>query len=165
MQRYTRSLREKCAYSDFFWSVFSRIQNEFGEIRNVYFHVVAIIVAWYSPLVVQTTTQIIAAMSITIHSDFFKSREDISKPRRELSSAVNFLFCIFSSSSNREVGKGVFEKVFYVHYMIFSCMVITGKWNNHLSIIYTPFTETCLWTVDLTSLVFIRYFYGVDVDE
>ena len=28
------TLREKCPYSEFFWSVFSRIRTEYGEIRN-----------------------------------------------------------------------------------------------------------------------------------
>ena len=30
-KRYTYTLREKCPYSDFFWSVFSRIRTEYGE--------------------------------------------------------------------------------------------------------------------------------------
>ena len=29
----TNSLREKCPYSELFWSVFSRIRTEYGEIR------------------------------------------------------------------------------------------------------------------------------------
>ena len=29
------SLREKCPYTEFFWSVFSRIRTEYGEIRSV----------------------------------------------------------------------------------------------------------------------------------
>ena len=29
------SLRKKCPYSEFFWSVFSRIQTEYGEIRSI----------------------------------------------------------------------------------------------------------------------------------
>ena len=29
------SLREKCMYSKFFWSVFSRIRTEYGEIRSI----------------------------------------------------------------------------------------------------------------------------------
>ena len=57
-------------------------------------------------------------MPIRVHSDFAKPREDISKPSRELRSDVNFVFAFFNSSSNREIGTGVFEKVFYVHYVI-----------------------------------------------
>ena len=29
------SLREKCLYSEFFWSVFSRIRTEYGEIQSI----------------------------------------------------------------------------------------------------------------------------------
>ena len=29
------SLREKCPYSELFWSAFSRIQTEYGEIRSI----------------------------------------------------------------------------------------------------------------------------------
>ena len=29
-------LREKCPYSEFFWSLFSRIRTEFGEIWSIY---------------------------------------------------------------------------------------------------------------------------------
>ena len=31
----TYSLREKCPYSEFFWSAFSRIWTEYGEIRSI----------------------------------------------------------------------------------------------------------------------------------
>ena len=31
LNNYQHSLREKCPYSKFFWSVFSRIQTEYGE--------------------------------------------------------------------------------------------------------------------------------------
>ena len=30
----TNSLREKCPYSELFWSVFSRIQTEYGELQS-----------------------------------------------------------------------------------------------------------------------------------
>ena len=29
------SLREKCSYSEFFWSVFPRIRTKYGEIRTI----------------------------------------------------------------------------------------------------------------------------------
>ena len=29
------TLRQKCPYSEFFWSVFSRIQTEYGELRSI----------------------------------------------------------------------------------------------------------------------------------
>ena len=29
------ALREKCSYSEFFWSVFSHIRTEYGEIRSI----------------------------------------------------------------------------------------------------------------------------------
>ena len=29
------SLREKCPYSEFFWSTFSRLQTEYGEMRSI----------------------------------------------------------------------------------------------------------------------------------
>ena len=29
------TLREKCSYSEFFWSVFSRIWFEYGEVRSI----------------------------------------------------------------------------------------------------------------------------------
>ena len=29
------ALRKTCPYSEFFWSVFSRIRNEYGEIRSM----------------------------------------------------------------------------------------------------------------------------------
>ena len=32
----TKSLREKCSYSEFFLPVFSRIQGEFGEIVRIF---------------------------------------------------------------------------------------------------------------------------------
>ena len=32
------SLRQKCSYSEFFWSVFCRIQTEYGEMRNIAFY-------------------------------------------------------------------------------------------------------------------------------
>ena len=36
VQRYLNpSLRKKCPYSEFFWSVFSRIWTEYGEIRSI----------------------------------------------------------------------------------------------------------------------------------
>ena len=31
----SETLREKCPYSEFFWSVFSRIQTKYGEIRSI----------------------------------------------------------------------------------------------------------------------------------
>ena len=31
----TLSLREKCSYSEFFWSLFPRIRTEYGEIRSI----------------------------------------------------------------------------------------------------------------------------------
>ena len=31
------ALREKCLYSELFWSVFSRIRTEYGEIRSIKF--------------------------------------------------------------------------------------------------------------------------------
>ena len=33
----TCSLREKCPYSELFWSAFSRIQTEYGEILRIFF--------------------------------------------------------------------------------------------------------------------------------
>ena len=35
---FTYSLREKCPYSECFWSVFSRIRTEYGEIRSISFY-------------------------------------------------------------------------------------------------------------------------------
>ena len=32
---FKQSLREKCPYSEFFWSVFSRIPTEYGEILRI----------------------------------------------------------------------------------------------------------------------------------
>ena len=32
---YTNKLRKKCPYSEFFWSTFSRIQTEYGDIQSV----------------------------------------------------------------------------------------------------------------------------------
>ena len=32
----TSSLREKCPYSEFFWSVFSCNRTEYGEIRGIF---------------------------------------------------------------------------------------------------------------------------------
>ena len=32
---YYHSLRKKCPYSEFFWRVFSRIRNEYGEITSI----------------------------------------------------------------------------------------------------------------------------------
>ena len=29
-------LRKKCPYSEFFWSLFSRIRTEYGEIRSIF---------------------------------------------------------------------------------------------------------------------------------
>ena len=29
------ALRKKCLYSEFFWSVFSRVRNEYEEIRSI----------------------------------------------------------------------------------------------------------------------------------
>ena len=29
------SMREKCPYSELFWTVFSRIQTEYGEVRSI----------------------------------------------------------------------------------------------------------------------------------
>ena len=34
----TLTLREKCPYSEIFWSVFSRIRTEYGEIRSKSLH-------------------------------------------------------------------------------------------------------------------------------
>ena len=31
------SLRKKCPYSELFWSVFSRIRTEYGEVRSIFF--------------------------------------------------------------------------------------------------------------------------------
>ena len=36
------SLREKCRYSELFWSVFSRIRTEYGEMRCISAHSVRI---------------------------------------------------------------------------------------------------------------------------
>ena len=38
VMRKTNSLREKCPYSEFFWSVFCRIRTEYGEIRSIYLY-------------------------------------------------------------------------------------------------------------------------------
>ena len=35
IKRICNTLRRKCPYSEFFWSVFSRIRTEYGEIRSV----------------------------------------------------------------------------------------------------------------------------------
>ena len=32
-----QSLREKCPYSELFWSVFSRIETEYGEIPDTFY--------------------------------------------------------------------------------------------------------------------------------
>ena len=33
---WTYSLREKCPYSELFWSAFSRIRTEYGEMRSIF---------------------------------------------------------------------------------------------------------------------------------
>ena len=33
----SKALHEKCPYSEFFWSVFSRIWTEYGEMRSICF--------------------------------------------------------------------------------------------------------------------------------
>ena len=35
LSKYEPSLREKCSYSELFWSVFSRIRTKYGEIQNI----------------------------------------------------------------------------------------------------------------------------------
>ena len=34
--KFEEVLREKCPYSELFWSVFSNIRTEYGEIRSIY---------------------------------------------------------------------------------------------------------------------------------
>ena len=115
------SLRKKCPYTESFWSTFSCIQTEYGEVRSISLYSV-----WMREIAVQNNSE----YGYFSHSGYHKSI--LKTVKRRLGTTYHSLLAHFFFNNLRDIFIVLFSRLDSFFYFFFT--IVSSAWDTFVAV-------------------------------